>query len=73
MQTCLIAGLFIMWTPITSSIAYHNSIYDNASAQVQAIRDALWSFGIIIFVIGMSGNVIWFFKALQRKEAGGIE
>ena len=62
-----------MWTPIISAIAYHNSIYDNASAQVQAIRDALWSFGIIISAVAMAGNIIWLFKALQRKEAIGVE
>ena len=68
MQTCLLAGLFIMWQPILSSVAYETTMYDGASLQLLVIRDALWNFGTIIFVIGMAGNVIWLFKALQKQE-----
>lgn len=73
MQTALITALFIMWTPIISSIAYDSGMFDHSSAQVQAIRDALWNWSIIIPVAAMAGNVVWFFRALQRQEAGTVE
>lgn len=69
MQTCLIAGLGIMWLPIISTVAYENPIYDTANIQTQVIRDALWSFGIVLSVIAQGGNMIWFFKALKRQES----
>ena len=73
MQTALICGLWIMWTPIISAIAYSNPTYDNSTGQVKAIIDALWSFGIIIPIIGMGGNVLWYFNALKRQESVAAE
>lgn len=70
MQLALITGLWMMWTPILSAVAYDSGLYENANLQTKAIIDALWSFGIgAIPVIGYAGNVLWYFNALKKQEA----
>lgn len=65
----LIGVLMIMWQPIMTAAGYDNQLYDNASLQEVAIRDALWYFGIIMGVVGMFGNIIWYYNELKLKQA----
>jgi hypothetical protein len=68
-QTVLIALLAIMWQPILVVAGYDSALYDNASVQELAIRDALWQFGIIISVIAMTANIFWFYNELRKQSA----
>ena len=65
----VIGALMIMWQPIITAAGYDNMLYDNASLQEIAIRDALWYFGIIIGVIAMFANILWYFNELKLKAA----
>ena len=67
-QTVLIALLAIMWQPIMTTAGYDHALYDGASIQELAIRDALWQFGIIISAIAMVGNIIWYYNSLKRQS-----
>lgn len=69
MVTALISGLWIMWAPVISSIAYENTLLDNASAQSKVIRDAFWSFGMALPAVAMAYNVVSFFSYLKKREA----
>jgi len=61
-----------MWQPIITSAGYENTLYDNAGLQEIAIRDAFWYFGIILGVIGMFGNILWYYNELKLKQANEI-
>ena len=62
----------IMWQPIITSAGYENTLYENATLQEMAIRDAFWYFGIILGVIGMFGNILWYYNELKMKQANEI-
>ena len=61
------AAIGMMWQPILTSAGYDNSLYDNASLQEIAVRDAFWYFGVIISVVGAFANIIWYFNERRLK------
>lgn len=67
-QTALIAALGIMWTPILAAVGYDTTLYDGASTQELALRDALYYFGMIIVVIAQTGNIIWLYVELRKEK-----
>ncbi len=68
-QTALLVLMGIMWQPILTMAGYDSPLYDDASIQELAIRDALWQFGIIMAVIGMTANIFWFYNELRKQSA----
>lgn len=58
----------VMWQPIITAAGYDNAAYDTATLQEIAVRDAFWYFGVIIGVIGMFGNILWYFNELKMKQ-----
>ena len=74
MQTALIVVVAILFIPIISNIIFGpTGMFANTSAETQAHRDALWNWTIVLFIAAIAGNVVWYFRALQRQEAGTIE
>jgi hypothetical protein len=67
-QTALIAALGIMWTPIFAAVAYDTTLYDTATIQELALRDAFWYFGMIMVVIAQTGNIIWLYVELRKEK-----
>lgn len=55
-----------------TSAGYDNAAYDGATLQEIAIRDALWYFGIIMGVIGMFANIIWYYNELKLAQANEL-
>ena len=68
----LCAAIMMMWQPIITTAGYENTMYDDASLQEIALRDAFWYFGIILGVIGMFGNILWYYNELRLKSANEI-
>ena len=68
LQTALIAAIAIMWQPILVAVGYDTPLYDDATIQELAIRDALWYFGIIIPVIAQAGNILWLYVELRKQQ-----
>lgn len=62
----------IMWQPVLTAVGYDNSMYDDATLQELAIRDAFWYFGLIIGVIGMFGNILWYYNELRLKASNEL-
>lgn len=62
----------IMWQPILTVAGYENPMYDTATIQVIALRDAFWYFGIILGVIAMFGNILWYYNELKLKAASEL-
>ena len=58
LQFFLCGAIMIMWQPAITAAGYDNSLYDNATLQEIAIRDAFWYFGLILGVIGAFGYVL---------------
>ena len=73
MQTTFLVVIAILFLPIINNIAFSGNLFSGTTDETKAHRDALWSWTIIIFIGAMAGNVIWFFRALQREEAGTVE
>lgn len=73
LQTAMIALIAMMWQPILGAVGYGTAMYDSASIQELAIRDALWYFGIIIPVVAQVGNILWLYTELRKQtvEAQG--
>ena len=65
----LIGALMIMWQPLITAAGYDNALYDTASLQEIAIRDALWYFGLIMGVVAMFANILWYYNELKLKQA----
>lgn len=65
----LCGALMIMWQPIITAAGYDNALYNDATLQEIAIRDAFWYFGLILGVIGMFGNILWYMNELKMKQA----
>lgn len=68
----LCGALMIMWQPILAVAGYDNTMYNDATLQELALRDAFWYFGIILGVIGMVGNILWYYNELKLKQASEI-
>ena len=64
----LCGALMVMWQPIITAAGYDNAAYASATLQEIAVRDAFWYFGVIIGVIGMFGNILWYFNELKMKQ-----
>ena len=64
----LCGALMVMWQPIITAAGYDNAAYAAATLQEIAVRDAFWYFGVIIGVIGMFGNILWYFNELKMKQ-----
>jgi hypothetical protein len=67
-QTALIAAIGIMMTPILASVGYETTLYDDATVQELAIRDAFYYFGMILIIIAQAGNIIWLFVELRKEK-----
>lgn len=65
-------AIMIMWQPVLTVAGYENPLYDGADIQVIAVRDAFWYFGIIIGVIGVFGNILWYYNELKNKAASEL-
>jgi len=68
----LIGALMIMWQPMLTVAGYENPMYDDATIQEIALRDAFWYFGIILGVISMFGNILWYYNELKLKAASEL-
>lgn len=67
-QTALIAAIGIMWTPIFAAVGYDTNLYDGATIQELALRDAFYYFGMILIIIGQTGNILWLFTELRKEK-----
>ncbi len=69
LQTALIVGLAIMWQPIISGVAFETTLYDEATLEELAFRDALFQFGMIIGAIAMAFNIVWLYNRIKIENA----
>lgn len=67
-QTALIAAIGIMLTPILAAVGYDTTLYDDATIQELALRDAFYYFGMILIIIAQSGNIIWLYVELRKEK-----
>lgn len=65
----LCAAIMMMWQPILTMAGYENTMYDDASLQEIALRDSFWYFGLILGVIGMFGNILWYYNELRMNAS----
>lgn len=65
-------AIMIMWQPILTVAGYENPMYVGATIQEIALRDAFWYFGLILGVIGMFGNILWYYNELKLKAASEL-
>lgn len=69
LQTAGIALLAILLQPIINIIAYDEGLWAETTSENQARRDALYQWTLIIPVVAMGANVVWLYRAVQRKES----
>lgn len=72
MQTALIVVVVLIFLPIIATLVF-GPLFSNTTAETQALRDSLWSWTIIIFIGAICGNVVWYYRALQRQEVNTFE
>ena len=59
--------MFVM-QHIINIVAFDSGIWDATSLANQARRDALYQWSLIIPVVAMGANVVWLYRAIQRKD-----
>ena len=69
LQTASIALLVIILQPIIQIIAYEDGLWAETSLDSQLRRDMLYQWTIILPVVAMGGNILWLYRAVQRKES----
>ena len=68
--TGLLVCLAIFFIPVIHDILFDSDI--QAQVQDDFVRSAitqLWTWTIVFFIGGMAGNVIWFVRAMQARQA----
>lgn len=68
LQTAGIALMAILLQPIINIIAYDEQLWADTTAENKARRDALYQWSLVIPTVAMGANVVWLYRAVQRKE-----
>lgn len=69
MQTALVAAVAILFLPVIHHIAFDAGTFENSQPFIKDLVATGWVWSIVFFVAALAGNIVWFLRALQRKQA----
>lgn len=64
----IIFGILFLGNVIPGMI-FDSALFSNVSDETNAHKDAMWNWSIIIFVGAIAGNIIWYYRELQKEQS----
>lgn len=69
LQTGGIVLLMFIMQPIMQIVGFDSGLWGETTLENQARRDALYQWSLIIPVVAMGANIVWMYRAVQRKSS----